>query len=386
MIDERSSLRQGMLADIGLARPRSPQSSKGVELPDGLQIVSADNHCEVTEDIFYQNFPARLKDKAPRVWFDRYWHIGFPNGMQAFGECDRIAELLENIFVRDGFNAAVRNAHMDAEGVKQEIVFPQSLLGLTRLKDLEVRELMFRVYNEYVARLGAENAGRFHGVGVCSNWWDEDQVEGAIRQIVDLGLKTYMVPIALRDLEGRGLSYASERMERFWSVAEAAGLPVNFHVGEDPSVEGRGGFGSNYMTATGPFRKPLGELIFGGVFDRHPNLRVVFSEGQIYWVAGFLQDAEHCFDALYDVFDVKIRQRPTDYWRSNCYATFMVDRLGFELLDYIGPDRIMWSSDYPHSESVFGIGWSVMQDVAKRTTPAQTRDILGGTARKLYRL
>jgi predicted TIM-barrel fold metal-dependent hydrolase len=353
MIDERSSLRQGMLADIGLARPRSP---------DGLQIVSADNHCEVTEDIFYQNFPARLKDKAPRVWFDRYWHIGFPNGMQAFGECDRIAELLENIFVRDGFNAAVRNAHMDAEGVKQEIVFPQSLLGLTRLKDLEVRELMFRVYNEYVARLGAENPGRFHGVGVCSNWWDEERVEGAIRQIVDLGLKTYMVPIALKDLEGRGLSYASEHMERFWSVAEAAGLPVNFHVGEDPSVEGR------------------------GVFDRHPNLRVVFSEGQIYWVAGFLQDAEHCFDALYDVFDVKIRQRPTDYWRSNCYATFMVDRLGFELLDYIGPDRIMWSSDYPHSESVFGIGWSVMQDVAKRTTPAQTRDILGGTARKLYRL
>jgi predicted TIM-barrel fold metal-dependent hydrolase len=386
VFDQTTSLRQEILSDIGLARPRSAQSAAGFKLPEGLQVVSADNHCEVTEDIFYANFPARLKEKAPRVWFDRYWHIGFPNGQQAFGESERIAELLENIFVRNGFDASVRNAHMDAEGVRKEVVFPQSLLGLTRLKDLEVRELMFRVYNEYVARIGAENPGRFYGVGICSNWWDEARMEGAIQQIVDLGLKTYMVPIALKDSDGRGISYASEQMEGFWSMAEAAGLPVNFHVGEDPSVEGRGGFGSNYMTATGPFRKPLGELIFGGVFDRHPNLKVVFSEGQIYWVAGFLQDAEHCYDALYNVFDVKIKHRPTHYWQNNCYATFMADRLGFELLNYIGADRVMWSSDYPHSESVFGIGWSAMQDVAKRTTEKQARDILGDTARKLYKL
>jgi predicted TIM-barrel fold metal-dependent hydrolase len=386
MFDQRTSMRQEILSGIGLARPRTAQSPDGVVLPEGLQVVSADNHCEVTEDIFYQNFPERLKEKAPRVWFDRYWHIGFPNGQQAFGESNRIAELLENIFVQDGFNSAVRNAHMDAEGVRKEVVFPQSLLGLTRLKDLEVRELMFRVYNEYVARLGRENPGRFYGVGVCSNWWDESRVEGAIQQILDLGLKTYMIPIALKDVEGRGLSYASEKMDRFWSIAEEAGLPVNFHVGEDPSVEGRGGYGSNYMTATGPFRKPLGELIFGGVFDRHPKLQVVFSEGQIYWVAGFLQDAEHAYDALYNAFDEKIKLRPTDYWQNNCYATFMVDRLGFELLHYIGADRIMWSSDYPHSESVFGIGWSAMQDVAQRTTEAQTRAILGDTATRLYRL
>jgi len=386
MFDERLELRSSMLDGIELARTRVPEPQGKVVLPEGLVVISADNHCEITEDIFYENFPAHLKEKAPRVWFDKYWHIGHKGGMQAFKEIDRMDYLLSNIFVENGFEASVRNAHMDAEGVKKEIVFPQSLLGMTRMPDLEVREWMFSVYNDYMARLGKENPGRFYGVGICRNWWDPEKAESAIRQIVDLGLKTLMIPIALKDVDGKGVSLASESMDRFFSAVEDAGIPLCFHVGEDPSIEGRGGYGSNYMTATGPFRKPFGELIFGGVFDRHPKLEVVFTEGQFYWVAGALQDAEHCFDALNGALDIKLKHRPTHYWRNHCYATFTIDRLGFETINYVGADRIMWSSDYPHSESTFGIGWSAIDDVIQRTSEADARLILGDTATRLFHL
>jgi predicted TIM-barrel fold metal-dependent hydrolase len=170
-------------------------------------------------------------------------------------------------------------------------------------------------------------------------------------------------------------------------VAADAGLPVNFHVGEAFGFEHRGGLTTAVFVGIAPFRKPFSELVFGGVFDRHPNLTVVFSEGGIAWVPPALQDAE----MLYDIHGSgqlmeAIALRPTDYWRRNCYATFQNDLLGLRQLDHVGADRVMWAADYPHLEGSFGHGWSSRQSVSDATTPENTRKILGGTAAEVYNL
>lgn len=386
MLMERPKLAQQLLKDIGLATERQPEKPRDIGLPAGQVVISADNHLEVTEDIFYENFPAHMKNRAPRVWFDKYWHIGFRDGAQQFGEDERIQFLLTSLNPSESFDRNIRKGQIMQEGIQKEIVFTQSLLAFVRHKDLEARELIFRIHNEWFASLQREDPGAFFGVGLCSNWWEESRYEAAVGQIVDLDLRTIQIPCMLKDAQGQEISLASEQMDRFWSIVEEADLPVNFHVGEDPSLAGRGGYAINYMHATSPFRRPLAQLIFGGVFDRHPRLKVVFTEGSINWVPGFLQDAEHLTDGMYGVFDWKIQQRPSDYWHSQCWATFMVDKIGLEQLDYIGADRVMWSADFPHSESTFGIGWSAMEDVVKRTTEPQARMILGDTAARLYRL
>ena len=46
-----------------------------MNLPPDTRLISADNHWELCEDIFHENFPSHLKDKAPRVWFDEFWRI-----------------------------------------------------------------------------------------------------------------------------------------------------------------------------------------------------------------------------------------------------------------------------------------------------------------------
>jgi len=372
--------------NLGLASDRSPQSPRDVHLPSGMKVVSADNHFEITEDIFYDNFPNAMKDRAPRVWFDRYWHMGFPGGVEAFKPSGRLDDMMERINVRDGFDMAVRKAHMDAEGVSSEIVFPQSLFGLLRLQDLEARELMYRIYNEYVARLMRENPGRFYGVGVFSNWWDPARAEAAMQQIMDLGLKTFMIPTLMKDVDGQEVSLASQRMERFWAVAAEAALPVNFHIGEDAAFGERGMHATYFMTTTSPFRKPLAQIIFGGVLDRHPGLQIVFTEAGINWVASFLQDAELYYGSYGDIAEERPAHNPTHYWRNNCFATFQLDRLGLEMIDYIGRDRVMWGADYPHTEGSFGVGWTVMQDIVDRTSEADARNILGDTARRVYQL
>jgi predicted TIM-barrel fold metal-dependent hydrolase len=383
----RRTFESPVAPDPGLIVDREARPLGSLALPDGLTLVSADNHIEVTSDIFYETFPERLRESAPRVWFDGYWHVGFKDEMEAYPVGVDIETALTRSVLNDGFDFDVRNRHLDAEGIAKEIAYPQSLLAFVQLPDREVQELIYRAYNEHLAELGARSPGRFHGVGICSNWWDPERAESAIRQIVDLGLKSYMLPYSPgRDREGRPIDYAGAEMDRFWAAAEAAGLPVGFHIGEVPASGGRGGFGTFFIVQAAPFRRVFGNLIFGGILDRHPSLRIVFAEGGINWVAGALQDAEVTFGAHYELFDLKPKHRPSHYWHNNCFATFQSDPVGLRLLEFIGADRIMWAQDYPHSEGTFGYTALALKEILDGVSEADARRILGDNACSLYQL
>lgn len=401
MPDERMISNSLVAADAGLIVDREPQSISRVQLPEELAVVSADNHAEVTRDIFYENFPDRLRDKAPRVWFDKYWRIGFKgNGIEAVtgGVDEKTAEALDAALARsvmgDGFDFEVRNRHLAAEGIDKEIVYPQSLLAFVRypdmypdLLDLEMQELMYRTYNEYVADLGRQNPGRFYGVGICSNWRDPDKAESAVQQIVDLGLKSFMLPYSPgNSLEGKPLDFAGPEMDRLWAAAAEAGLPVSFHIGEAPGSQGPGAFGTYFIVQAAPFRPIFGKLVFGGILDRYPSLKVVFSEGGINWVAGALQDAELTYGAHREIYDYQPKHNPSYYWHQNMYATFQTDPIGLQLLGHLGADRVMWAQDYPHSEGTFGYTADALREILDSTSEADARRILGDNASELYKL
>jgi predicted TIM-barrel fold metal-dependent hydrolase len=374
-------------ADAGLIVERKAQDIADAGLPAGLQIISADNHIEVTEDIFYEAFPQRLRDAAPRVWFDGYWRIGYPNSLQTYPEGVDIDGALTKAVLTEGFNLDTRRRHLEIEGISKEIVYPQSLLAFIRHPDQEVQELIYRIYNEYMAVLGKRHEGQFYGVGICGNWWDPAKAEASVRQIVDLGLKTFMLPLSpgLND-QGKPIDYAGEGMDRFWAAAAEAGLPVSFHIGEVPGNSARGGFGTFFIVQAAPFRRVFGNLIFGGILDRHPNLRIVFAEGGINWVPGALQDAELTYGAHRKIYDIVPKYRPSHYWSTNMYATFQTDIVGLKLLGDIGADRVMWAQDYPHGEGTFGYTAAAMREIINVTTEQEARMVLGGTAARLYRV
>jgi predicted TIM-barrel fold metal-dependent hydrolase len=377
----RSAVASGMIVD------RKPQAPKRAQLPQGLSVVSADNHIELTEDIFYDRFPARLRDAAPRVWFDKYWHVGFKDKIEAYPTGVDIDTALARSVLNDGFEFGLRNQHLHAEGIAKEIVYPQSMLAFVRYPDQEMQELMYQTYNEHLAQLAVRNPGRFYGVGICSNWWDPAKAEGAVKQIANLGLRSLMLPISPgKGADGTAIDYAAPEMDRFWSAAEASGLPVSFHIGEVPSSGGRGGFGTFFLVQAAPFRRVLGNLIFGGILDRCPGLKIVFAEGGINWVAGALQDAELTFEAHRELYDWRPKHSPSYYWHNNCYATFQTDQIGLKLLDDIGADRVMWAQDYPHSEGTFGYTADAMQEIIDAVSASDARKILGETATKLYKL
>ena len=383
------SLANPLMREIGPATPRQVEPFIDLDLPGDAVIVSADGHWELDGDIFIDSFPAHLKDEAPRVWFDQFIRVGYRGTMETYPTTQ---EVVRGVQLNVGPGAAdidIRLAHMAAEGVEKEILFPQSILSFIRHANPEVTETIFRVYNAYIAEVSARRPGTFFGVGVFANWWDPARAEASMQQIVDLGLKTFVVPInpGTRPLDGTVLNYSDEAMDRFWEVVAEARLPINFHVGEGSATAKRGGIATRVMTSLAPFRQPLSQLIFGGILDRHPGLKVVFSEGGLAWVAPALQDAEMVFDSYGNgnLFD-RIQLRPCDYWHRNCYATFQNDLLGLSQLDHLGVDRVMWASDYPHSEGSFGYSRRAIQCVIDAAGSADAARIVGRNAIDLYGL
>ena len=377
------------MREIGPTVPRVAQRGNTLKLPQGTRVISADDHMEITRDIFRERFPEHLKPKAPEVWFDKYWRTGYRGQLENFALGEKIERAIECSIGAGVGDQKLRLEHMAVEGISQSILYPQSLLSFIRLPDLQVLEQIYRTYNEYVAEVQAASDGKTYGVGIFANWWDPAAAENSMQQIVDLGLRTVIAPVNPgKSIDGRKIHYGDPVMDRFWSVIEASGLPFTFHVGEGmEDTENRGGMGSYMLVSFAPFRKPLGQLIFGGVFDRHPKLNVVFAEGGLAWLLAALQDAEMLYDSFGNgnLLD-RIEHRPSWYWRNHCYATFQNDLVGLKNLDYIGADRIMWGSDYPHTEGTFGYTSRSLQSILDHVPEEQARMIIGGTAAKLYKL
>ena len=386
--DDVAEAHDSKIRGLGVPRNRAPQPQGRVKLPAGTTIVSCDNHWSAYEDIFIDRFPKHLKHKAPRPVVTgegtdaRFieWHVegkGFlPTAVI------KTFEVFECIPGSSDIEARMRD--LDIEGIQKEITFGNGIQLFLLFPDLEVREWVFRIYNEHLGDMQLRAPGRFYGCGFI-NYWDMSKVRESIAHLKAQGLKTFLLPINPKAGDNAELNYCAPEMAPLWEAIEEAGLPVCFHIGEFYK-DGPGGIGSTVMVALGPFRKTLGELIFGGIFDRHPSLQVVFLEADINWVPGALQTASMLYECFTGLLDPQIERHPREYWARNCYAGFIHDPAGLAMLETIGADRVMWSQDYPHKESAYGFSWDVIQEIIDHTTEDEARMILGGTAQRVFGL
>jgi predicted TIM-barrel fold metal-dependent hydrolase len=81
------------------------------------------------------------------------------------------------------------------------------------------------------------------------------------------------------------------------------------------------------------------------------------------------------------MFNHELSHGVDHYWREHMSASFMVDPLGLELIDKIGVDNVMWSSDYPHNESTFGYSEKSLATVVEAVGPEAAVKIVGGNVK-----
>jgi predicted TIM-barrel fold metal-dependent hydrolase len=370
--------------EVGAPNDRVPPPLGETGLPAGTEVFTADTHISVAEDIYYENFPAHMKEQAPRLWYENgAFHIGLDH--QSFLP-EMFAEVVRPYHGLAGCSTGdmdARMADMEAEGITRELAFQNESLVMLAYPDHKVRDTCFRIYNEHMAKLQERYPGRFWGVGFI-NWWDPQGARETLAQLKALNVRTFLMPLKPGNFEdGEPIDYAGTRMIPVWEEIDAAGIPVSHHIGEG----GGGGsefnaLSSGFIVGCAPFREMFGKYTMAGILDRHPALRIGWFEGGINWVPSAIQDADHCMVSFRHMNNLEIQHTAGWYWENHMMSAFMHDPLGLDLIARIGVDRVMWSNDYPHNESTWGYSQASLKEVVDKVGPQDAAKMVSGNAER----
>jgi predicted TIM-barrel fold metal-dependent hydrolase len=272
-------------------------------------------------------------------------------GMQAgarradFGQTRRWAE--EKQRASGASDPEQRIADQDVDQVTAEVLYHGR--PLVDAHDDELRLHSFRGYNRWLADFCSYAPDRLVGVAAIPT----DAPEVALAEIhaaVRLGFRT--VYVALFPPSG---SYAQPAWDPVWAELADLGRPVGMHIGDLRNEERRyddpGIFMTQNLTARLLMAEALGELIFGGVLQRHPRLTVGSVEAQVGWLSFAIAHMDQVWDKHRHWSHSTLDEPPSSYFQRQVFATFTHDPVGMRELRHIGVDRVMWSSDYPHAET-----------------------------------
>ena len=187
--------------------------------------------------------------------------------------------------------------------------------------------------------------------------------------------------------------YADDYFEPFWSACEEHGMVVNLHTGASGSATDtkflydaeHGGMLGLYEVFVFT-RRPLWFMIFGGVFDRHPDLKVVVTENGVQWLPSLIRDMESFFDT-HGGAPVRsyLEMRPRDYFEKHVWlGGSLMKRYEAEMRHEIGIDKLMWGADYPHLEGAAPVHRETLRYIFGGLPEDDLRRILGANAVDLW--
>ena len=133
-------------------------------------------------------------------------------------------------------------------------------------------------------------------------------------------------------------------------------------------------------------RRPLWFMIFGGVFDRHPGLKVVVTENGVQWLPSLIRDMESFFDT-HGGAPVRnyLAMRPRDYFEKHVWlGGSLMKRYEAEMRHDIGVDKLMWGADYPHLEGAAPVHRQILRHIFGGLPEDDVRQMLGSNAVELW--
>jgi uncharacterized protein len=289
-----------------------------------------------------------------------------------------------------GWDPEARLVDMDAEGIDQAVLYPSIGLYTSVLSDAAASVAVARAYNDWLAGYcnAAGGARRLFGTAMLP-LQDPGAAAAELRRAVgSLGFVAGFV----RPNPCLGRSLSDRAYDVVWDAAEELGVPIGVHEGSSVIVPTLGGdrpFNPMILHAVShSFEEMLAcaQLIAFGVLERHPGLRVVFLESSGGWGPFWLERLDEQAES-FGGFCPDMKRRPSEYFARQCAISFEVDERTLPALaPFVGADRIVWGSDYPHHDATFpGAVEAIRATVAPCPTAVQAR-VLGLNARRLYGL
>lgn len=307
------------------------------------------------------------------------------------------------------WDSARRLAELEADGIVAEVVFPNTIppffpsAMLTAPaptgEEFTLRWAGLRAHNRWLADFCALAPGRRAGVAQIL-LGDVDEAVREVRWAKEAGLHGGVLLPGTPP--GSGLpELHSPVYDPLWAVCAELEMPVNHHagsasppIGEEPAAR------AVFMVETTWFsHRALWHLMFGGVFDRFPGLRLVLTEQGSAWIPGVLDMLEYYRGRLLGAaaqaataeakfgagLAATMRRGPKEIWRDHCFvgASFMRAHEA-ALRERIGLRKVMWGSDYPHDEGTYPHTTAALRTAYAGLPREEVAAMVGGNAARVY--
>jgi predicted TIM-barrel fold metal-dependent hydrolase len=358
-------------------------------LPD-YRFFDADNHYYETRDAFTRHIEPRFRDKAVHVrraadgseeiWTGNrrftflneytYDRVGRPGALRLLLKKHEIPDYQNQAMqpVAPEFTQrAARLARMDAQNVESMWLFPTLAVCVEHYlrRDPEAVIANFRAFNRWLLDdWGFGRDGRIYAAPVLS-LCDRDAAARELEWALAEGARL----VCLLPGPAYGRSPADPHFDRFWSIANEAGIAIAFHVGESgynelwsthwgeqptPSSHEQSAFQWTSCYGDRPIMDTLSNLIFANLFGRYPRLRVASVENGSIWVSYLLKamDKMGGMGRRGPWIGGRIREKPSAIFRRHVFVSPYYEEDLAELARAIGVSQILFGSDYPHPEGL----------------------------------
>ena len=299
---------------------------------------------------------------------------------------------------------------LDGDGIAGEVVFPDGITemntppfgaGLSLPTEDVVPELQWagaRAHNRWLAELCAMAPDRRAGVAIVPALWDIDESVRELQWAREHGLRGVLLPC----MWGKLAPYHHPKYDPLWAACQDLELVAHFHSGPAPAEDYFGGSmfadGDSLPGAVGIYIsevawwnvRPLTFLIWGGVFERFPRLKVAITEGTSIWVPSYLEllDQRYSvtpYSAKLGDYTSHMSMKPSDYFARNVMVgASCMPRREAELRHEIGVGNIMWGSDYPHPEGSWPQTREQMVETFRGLPQTEIAAMVGGNAAAFY--
>lgn len=331
-----------------------------------MRLLSADSHV-IEPPTLWQNYvdPA-FRDRSPRLERRDDTDVLVCDGVEfpplaLYAGCLRRDDDVRTSGRWDedipaaAYNPAIRRKAVEADGISGEVLFPTVAMSFYALDDPALRRALFAAYNRWIAEFCESDPSFYKGLAAL----DVEDVDAAVAELEAAhrrGLRGVMIPL----FAGSELRYCSERYEPLWAAAARLRMPVNLHRAtsrDKDAVWTKGTLADRVLRPPTEVQRVALDLIFTGVFDRHPELVLVSAENEAGWAGHMVETADYWWrrnrKILNDPDLIRCEEPPSHYVGRNVAATFMRDRTAVLATPVTGAQVLMFGTDFPHHVSTW---------------------------------
>ena len=379
------------------------------------RFISADDHIDLRwlpKDLWTQRLPARLRESGPCVvendkgaywtWegqtFSPHGYYTAAQGSGAMWAIERGGVMHEGE-LRPTI-ADLRLTDMDRDGADASVMYgPTDPMAIA---DAELRRRCCEAYNDWLGEFCAAKPDRLIGVPQLSL----DDPRAARDELERLAKRGGLRHVNLLASRANPPVY-DEAWESLWALAEEVNIPIGFHlavlVKKTRLDEVNRGAANLVISVASRFAQeppgmqllePITGLIFAGVLDRHPRLRVVMAEAGLAWVPSMIQGLDIWYQRTRDGRRLTgnspialPKLLPSEYFRRQIWLSFVDDPLGVKMVGRVlDVDKVMFGSDYPHPASTWPDSQKVIEEQWQGIAAEVRHKIARDNARALFGL